>query len=208
MAWDSLCSRDLLRPKIRSASSWTPSSPSSVETPSLEELRRLLWTRTHPTGHVDEVWPNLYVGDLYIARDKEQLSRMGISHVVNAAAGRLSIDTGPKFYRDLPVDYYGVEAEDNPNFNLSIYFYPVARYIKAALNSPRGKVLVHCAMGISRSATLVLAFLMICEDMSLADAIRTVRSHRGICPNSGFLKQLRELDLQLARGKGREAGAC
>ncbi|NXY42670.1 DS13B phosphatase, partial [Ceuthmochares aereus] len=208
MAWDSMCSRDLLRPKIRSDSSWTPGSPSSVETPSLEELRRLLWTRTHPTGHVDEVWPNLYVGDLYIARDKEQLSRMGISHVVNAAAGRFHIDTGPKFYQDLPVDYYGVEAEDNPNFDLSIYFYPVARYIRAALNSPRGKVLVHCAMGISRSATLVLAFLMICEDMSLADAIRTVSSHRGICPNSGFLKQLRELDLQLGRGKGRETGAC
>uniref|UniRef100_A0A8D0FVU2 Dual specificity protein phosphatase n=1 Tax=Strix occidentalis caurina TaxID=311401 RepID=A0A8D0FVU2_STROC len=189
MAWDSLCSRDLLRPKIRSASSRTPGSQSNARTPSLEELRRLLWTRAHPTGHVDEVWPNLYVGDL----------RMGISHVVNAAAGRFHIDTGPKFYKDLPADYYGVEAEDNPNFDLSIYFYPVARYIRAALNSPRGKVLVHCAMGISRSAALVLAFLMICEDMSLADAIQTVRSHRGICPNSGFLKQLWELDLQSKR---------
>ncbi|NXV74503.1 DS13B phosphatase, partial [Atlantisia rogersi] len=208
MAWDSLCRRDLLRPKIRSASSGTPGSRSSARTPSLEELRRLLWTRTHPTGHVDEVWPNLYVGDLYVARDKAQLSRMGISHVVNAAAGKFRINTGPKFYRDLPVDYYGIEAEDNPNFDLSIYFYPVARYIRAALNSPRGKVLVHCAMGISRSATLVLAFLMICEDMSLADAIQTVRAHRGICPNSGFLKQLWELDLQLGRGTDRGAEAC
>ncbi|KAF1583752.1 UNVERIFIED_CONTAM: Dual specificity protein phosphatase 13 isoform B, partial [Eudyptes robustus] len=208
MAWDSLCGEDLLRPKIRSASSRTPGSQSSAKTPSLEELRRLLWTHAHPTGHVDEVWPNLYVGDLYIACDKAQLSRMGISHVVNAAAGRFHIDTGPKFYEDLPVDYYGVEAEDNPNFDLSIYFYPVARYIRAALNSPRGKVLVHCAMGISRSATLVLAFLMICEDMSLADAIQTVCSHRGICPNSGFLRQLRELDLRLGRGKGRGAEAC
>ncbi|XP_009886959.1 PREDICTED: dual specificity protein phosphatase 13 isoform B-like [Charadrius vociferus] len=208
MAWDSLCSRDLLRPTIRSASSRTPGSQRSAETPSLEELRRLLWTRGHPTGHVDEVWPNLYVGDLYVARDKAQLSRMGISHVVNAAAGRFRIDTGPKFYKDLLVDYYGVEAEDNPNFDLSIYFYPVAQYIRAALNSSRGKVLVHCAMGISRSATLVLAFLMICEDMSLTDAIRAVRSHRGICPNSGFLKQLRELDLQLRRRKSRGAEAC
>uniref|UniRef100_A0A8C0BLQ1 Dual specificity protein phosphatase n=1 Tax=Buteo japonicus TaxID=224669 RepID=A0A8C0BLQ1_9AVES len=186
----------------------TPGSQGRARTPSLEELRRLLWTRAHPTGHVDEVWPNLYMGDVYVARDKAQLSRMGISHVVNAAAGRFHINTGPKFYKDLPVDYYAVEAEDNPNFDLSIYFYPVAQYIRAALNSPRGKVLVHCAMGISRSATLVLAFLMICEDMSLTDAIQTVRSHRGICPNSGFLKQLRELDLQLGRGKGRGAEAC
>ncbi|NWJ07718.1 DS13B phosphatase, partial [Crypturellus undulatus] len=199
MAWDSLCRGDLLRPKIRSASRQTTGVQSSCETPSLEELRRLLWTRTHPTGHVDEVWPNLYVGDLYVARDKAQLSRMGISHIVDAAAGRFRIDTGPKFYKDLPADYYGIEAEDNPNFDLSIYFYPVARYIRAALKTPRGKVLVHCAMGISRSATLVLAFLMICEEMSLADAIRTVRTHRGVCPNSGFLRQLWELDLQLGR---------
>ncbi|NXS02539.1 DS13B phosphatase, partial [Oxylabes madagascariensis] len=208
MAWDSLCSQDLRRPRIRSASSCLPGSGSSAGTPSLEELRHLLCTRTHPTEHVDEVWPNLYVGDLYVARDKAQLSRMGISHVVNAAAGRFRINTGPKFYNDLPVDYYGVEAEDNPNFDLSIYFYPVAHYIRAALNSPRGKVLVHCAMGISRSATLVLAFLMICEGMSLTTAIQTVRSHRGICPNSGFLQQLRELDLQLGRATGRGAEAC
>ncbi|XP_010184107.1 PREDICTED: dual specificity protein phosphatase 13 isoform B-like [Mesitornis unicolor] len=208
MAWDSLCSGDLLRPKIRSASSQTPASQRSAGTPSLEELRRLLCTHARPTGHVDEVWPNLYVGDLYVARDKTQLSQMGISHVVNAAAGRFHIDTGRNFYKDLPVDYYGVEAEDNPNFDLSIYFYPVARYIRAALNSPRGKVLVHCAMGISRSATLVLAFLMICEDMSLTEAIQTVRAHRGICPNFGFLKQLQELDLQLGSGKGRGAEAC
>ncbi|XP_005152845.3 dual specificity protein phosphatase 13-like [Melopsittacus undulatus] len=207
MAWDSLCSGDLLRPRIRSTSSRTPGSWSRDGTLSLEELRCLLWKHTPAVGHVDEVWPNLYLGDLHIARDKEQLSQMGISHVVNAVAGRSHIDTGPKFYEDLPVDYYGVEAEDSPNFDLSIYFYPVAQHIKAALNSPRGKVLVHCGMGISRSATLVLAFLMICEDMSLADAIQTVRSHRGICPNSGFLKQLWELDLQLRR-QGRGAEPC
>uniref|UniRef100_A0A8C9MGR9 Dual specificity protein phosphatase n=1 Tax=Serinus canaria TaxID=9135 RepID=A0A8C9MGR9_SERCA len=191
MAWDTLCSQDLQQPRIRSASS---DSGSSTGTPFLEELRHLLF------------WPNLYVGDLYVARDKAQLSCLGISHVVNAAAGRFRINTGPKFYNDLPVDYYGIEAEDNPNLGLSIHFYPVAQYIREALNSPR--VLVHCAMGISLSATLVLAFSMICEGMSLTTTIQTGRSHRGICPNSGFLQQLRDLDLRLGRGTGRGAEAC
>lgn len=79
-----------------------------------------------------------HLSSRYVARDKAQLSRLGISHVVNAAAGRFRINTGPKFYSDLPVHYYGVEAEDNPNFDLSIHFYPVAHYIREALNSPRG----------------------------------------------------------------------
>ncbi|POI30797.1 hypothetical protein CIB84_005451 [Bambusicola thoracicus] len=63
MAWDSLCGRDLLRPTIRRASSIVRTGQRG-DTPSLEELRRLLWTRARPMGHVDEVWPNLYVGDL------------------------------------------------------------------------------------------------------------------------------------------------
>lgn len=80
---------------------------------------------------------------------------MGISHVVNAAAGRFHLNTGPKFYRDLPVDYYGVEAEDNPNFDLSIYFYPVAQYIRAALNTPRGNQIIY-AYDIFSACFLVL----------------------------------------------------
>ncbi|KAM3834778.1 dual specificity protein phosphatase 13B-like isoform 2-T3 [Vipera latastei] len=166
----------------------------------------MLWSVVPCRANVDEVWPNHYIGDLYIARNIEQLRRMGISHIVNAAAGRFHIDTGAKFYRDLPVDYYGVEADDDPKFDLSIYFYPTAKYIRAALKSPRGKVLVHCAMGISRSATLVLAFLMIYENKNLVEALKIVREHRGVCPNTGFLSQLRELDLRLMSEKGKAMG--
>ncbi|XP_021115308.1 dual specificity protein phosphatase 13 isoform X3 [Heterocephalus glaber] len=133
----------------------------------------------------------------YAARDRSRLMQMGITHVVNAAAGRFQVDTGAKFYHGLPLEYYGVEADDNPNFDISIYFLPVARYIRAALSVPRGRVLVHCAMGVSRSATLVLAFLMICENMTLVEAIQTVQAHRDICPNSGFLRQLQVLDNRL-----------
>ncbi len=52
-------------------------------------------------------------------------------------------------------------------------------------------------MGLSRSSTLVLAYLMIHENMTLVDAIKAVSVNRNICPNSGFLEQLRELDKEL-----------
>lgn len=73
----------------------------------------------------------------------------------------------------------------------------------AQLGLPTGRVLVHCAMGVSRSATVVLAFLMICENMTLVEAIQTVQAHRDICPNSGFLRQLQVLDNRLGRETGR-----
>lgn len=61
-----------------------------------------------------------------------------------------------------------------------------------------GKVLVHCARGISRSATLALAFLMIKERLTLVEAVEVVRRRRNILPNVGFLNQLCHLDSSLA----------
>lgn len=64
------------------------------------------------------------------------------------------------------------------------------------------KLLVHCVMGRSRSATLFLAYLMIYENMVVVDAIEHVKRRRQIIPNWGFLKQLRELDQQLLGERG------
>lgn len=54
-------------------------------------------------------------------------------------------------------------------------------------------------MGRSRSATLVLAYLMIHRNMTLVDAIQQVAKNRCVLPNWGFLKQLRELDRELVQ---------
>ncbi|XP_045698414.1 dual specificity protein phosphatase 13 isoform X2 [Phyllostomus hastatus] len=192
---DSLQKRDLRRPKIHRTGPVSPYQP-----PTLSSLQRLLWARRAATlSHVNEVWPNLFLGDAHAARDRSKLTQLGITHVVNVAAGKFQVDTGAKFYHGMPLEYYGIEAEDNPFFDLSVYFLPVARYIRTALSVPQGRVLVHCAMGVSRSATVVLAFLMIYENLTLVEAIQTVQAHRDICPNSGFLRQLQVLDNRLRR---------
>ncbi|XP_015420477.1 PREDICTED: dual specificity protein phosphatase 13 isoform X1 [Myotis davidii] len=197
---DSLQKQDLRRPKIHG----TVSHVSPYQPPTLSSLQRLLWVRRATMlSHIDEVWPNLFLGDAYAARDKSKLAQLGITHVVNVAAGKFQVDTGAKFYHGMPLEYYGIEADDNPFFDLSVHFLPVARYIRTALSVPQGRVLVHCAMGVSRSATVVLAFLMIYENMTLVQAIQTVQTHRDICPNSGFLRQLQVLDNRLGRETGR-----
>ncbi|NXQ08285.1 DS13B phosphatase, partial [Vidua macroura] len=179
----------------RDSSSLTSST--SYETPALSDLQQLLWLRGGSDNHVDQVWPNIYLGDAWAARSKTTLQSLNITHILNAADGPYSINTGAKYYADLQIEYYGVEAFDDPSFDLSIFFYDAANFIGKALNSSGGKVFVHCAMGVSRSATLVLAFLMIHENMTLVDALKTVSAHRNICPNSGFLSQLRDLDMKL-----------
>ncbi|XP_021100388.1 inactive dual specificity phosphatase 27 isoform X2 [Heterocephalus glaber] len=66
-------------------------------------------------------------------------------------------------------------------------------------------------MGISRSAVLVAAYLMIFHNMAILEALMTVRKKRAIYPNDGFLKQLRELNEKLMEEReedyGREEGA-
>lgn len=60
-----------------------------------------------------------------------------------------------------------------------------------------GKVMVHCKVGASRSATIVLAFLMIKRHMTIQEAVRMVRARREIVPNDGFLQQLCEFNEKL-----------
>ena len=65
-----------------------------------------------------------------------------------------------------------------------------------------GKVLVNCLKGMSRSSTVVLAYLMLRKNMTAMDALTVVRRHREVCPNDGFLQQLAELDNKLRRERG------
>lgn len=98
--------------------------------------------------------------------------------------------------------YMGFPLVDQPSSDISRYFYIAAKFIENGINGG-GKVLVHCMVGMSRSATCVLAYLMICKKMSAAEAIRTVRMHRDIRPNDGFIQQLADLDNELRRERER-----
>ncbi|XP_026065380.1 uncharacterized protein LOC113048083 [Carassius auratus] len=162
---------------------------------------------------VTEVWPNVFIGNEETARNRAKLKGMGITHILNAAAVEKSlkvlseipskkslkgkVNTGEAYYQGRSINYYDVPAEDKCSFNISEYFFPAAQFIHQALSNPENKVLVHCKKGLSRSATLVLAYLMIYHDMMVEDAIDHVMEARDIRPNIGFLKQLTILNSNL-----------
>ncbi|XP_015586239.1 dual specificity protein phosphatase 3 isoform X2 [Cephus cinctus] len=146
------------------------------------------------------VYPGIFVGDEGAARSKWYLKTIGITHVLNAAEGKHFgyVHTNEKYYEDTNIKYLGLPLADVPSVDISKYFYTSADFIEDALKNG-GNVLVHCKMGISRSATCVLAYLMIKKNMLAVDAIRTVRINRDIRPNYGFLRQLAGLDNYLRR---------
>ncbi|NWI96415.1 DUS27 phosphatase, partial [Pitta sordida] len=171
---------------------------SLFNTPCVMDLQRaLVKDRLEtPRDAVDEVWPNVFIAEKSVAVNKSRLKRLGITHVLNAAHGT-GVYTGPSFYNGLNIQYLGIEVDDFPDMDISKHFRPAAEFLDEALLTYRGRVLVSSEMGISRSAVLVAAYLMIYHHMNILQALMTLRKKRAIYPNDGFLKQLRELNEQL-----------
>ncbi|KAM3606810.1 uncharacterized protein V6R79_023618 [Siganus canaliculatus] len=164
----------------------------------IKELELILDSNTLELTPVEEVWPNLFIGNVAVAQNRKRLHKLGITHVLNAAHSKQGSIGDQSFYGSTCV-YFGIPAEDSNNFDLSQFFKRAADFIHKALKSKDGKVLVHCIMGISRSATLVLVYLMLRQHLSLKDALRHVVQKRPIYPNRNFLSLLIKLDEQLAR---------
>ena len=78
---------------------------------------------------------------------------------------------------------------DSPDQDASRYFVDVTNFIEDALETG-GIVLVHCSAGVSRSPTMVIAYLISKEKMRYKEALALLREKRYVLPNEGFSEQL------------------
>ncbi|KAL3907898.1 MAG: hypothetical protein SGPRY_010007 [Prymnesium sp.] len=151
--------------------------------------------------------PNLWISPLGPAESLEWLRAHGITHVIDATGGwrrRVSAlenawerVTSP-MHAESGVQYRVVDAEDRPSFEIATFFEQTNAYIQEALATPQCAVLVHCHSGVSRSAAIVLAYLMSTFGITLREALRVVRDARpSVSPNAGFEKQLVRYEMSL-----------
>ncbi|XP_058042093.1 serine/threonine/tyrosine-interacting-like protein 2 [Ahaetulla prasina] len=178
---------------------------SLFNTPCVMDIQRALMKDylESPREAIDEVWPNIFIAEKSAAVNKGRLKRLGITHILNAAHGT-GVYTGSDFYNGMNIQYLGIEVDDFPDEEITKHFRPAAEFLDEALLTCRGKVLVSSEMGISRSAVLVSAYLMIFHHMTILEALLTIRKKRAIYPNDGFLKQLRELNEKLLEERKEE----
>ncbi|KAL2805652.1 protein phosphatase Slingshot-like protein 3 [Daubentonia madagascariensis] len=129
------------------------------------------------------IFPHLYLGSEWNAANLEELQRNRVSHILNMAR---EIDN---FYPER-FTYHNVRLWDEESAQLLPHWKETHRFIEAA-RAQGTRVLVHCKMGVSRSAATVLAYAMKQYGWSLEQALHHVQELRPIArPNPGFLRQL------------------
>ena len=119
-----------------------------------------------------EVVPGLWIAPVFPVETRSWLEAARVTHVVDATGGwrRVVSALENTWERRQPcfpelAEYLVLDAEDKPGFPLDEFFERSNAFIEAALRTPaKGEpanvVVVHCHSGVSRSTTLVMAFLM------------------------------------------------
>jgi len=135
---------------------------------------------------MDEIIDNLYLGSLHAGSNGSELRKQGITRVINLSYVSYPENDG--------IAYKTINLYDSPLADIGSYFDECVVFIDDAL-SKNEKILVHCYAGISRSSSIILAYLINKYNYSLKDALKIVKKKRPIVqPNSGFMTQLEAYD--------------
>ncbi|KAL3626218.1 hypothetical protein CASFOL_029767 [Castilleja foliolosa] len=169
-------------------------------------LKALKATRSFKKDTIPcQIEEGLYLGSLGAANNLSTLKSLNITHI-------LSITSSPPSYPNDFV-YKTILVPDKLDANISQYFDECFTFIDEA-RTRGGGVLVHCFAGKSRSVTVVVAYLMFKNGMSLSEAMVHVKLKRPVAsPNSGFMLQLEEYeksrrDAGSITGTGHKAEKC
>lgn len=137
--------------------------------------------------NLDEIEPGLWLGNVTAAADLPTLEKLAIRSVLTIDSCPLPthITENP----NLRVKY--IQASDVPREDLIKHFKETNNFIRESLAEERN-VLVHCYFGVSRSATIVIAYLMEKHRLGYEAAMQRVKSKRRfVMPNPGFINQLK-----------------
>lgn len=132
----------------------------------------------------------LYLSCYVIANDREILDKYNIKKVISIGSN----EDREAYVIHEGIEYRNITIYDSDHAIIYDYFDEMNKFI----NESAGAVLVHCWAGISRSTTIVAAYLMAERKIGVDDAIQFIRKkRRRIWPNFGFQMQLLQYQKRL-----------
>jgi dual specificity phosphatase 12 len=143
---------------------------------------------------------NLHIGGLYALYQPNIVKSAGVTRVLSVIDFSFyELKESSDYLKSQKYTHLVIPIEDDPNENLLQHFDQMTAFIDGALEGGGG-VFVHCAMGKSRSATAVVAYLMWKFGYGRDYALALVCEGRPVCsPNPGFMEQLEVYERMLAR---------
>lgn len=127
---------------------------------------------------------HVFLGSDAVAKNRDVLRQNGITHVLNCVGF-----VCPEYFKNDLV-YKTLWLQDSPTEDITSILYDVFDYFED-VREQKGRVFVHCCQGVSRSTSLVIAYLMWREGQSFETAFQQVKAARGVTnPNMGFASQL------------------
>ena len=148
------------------------------EFPNLEEL-----VPSNEIGisyHIDKITDKIFLGDLEGSKDYEYFLKEKINNVLSV------IDNPPKYSDDKNINHKIIKMDDLFTENIIKIFKECIEFIDKA-----DKIYIHCTCGVSRSATIVIAYLMWKTHSDFKVVYFFIKKRRPeIDPNNGFRRQL------------------
>ena len=143
-----------------------------------------------------EITPTVYLGARPNGERVQELESAGVTHVVSCLKEE---ERSEMAFLQQDFDHLFLGVHDGIHQDITGTFSQFFEFAEAATTSDtEAKLFVHCEVGVSRSPTLVTAWLMKTEGLSFFDAVHRVRSKRfQVLPNIGFASQLQRLEHEL-----------
>uniref|UniRef100_A0A0A9XAB3 Dual specificity protein phosphatase 12 n=1 Tax=Lygus hesperus TaxID=30085 RepID=A0A0A9XAB3_LYGHE len=135
---------------------------------------------------MDLIDHGLWLGNLTAAMSLDTLDKIGCNYILTVDSCPL-----PRSITLLPgMNTKFIQVTDVPKEDLLCQFESAFNFIEKGVAN--GVVLVHCYFGVSRSSTIVIAYMMKKYSLPFDEALERVKEKRKFaCPNVGFENQLR-----------------
>ena len=132
---------------------------------------------------IENIVDNIYLGNISTSVYSDKLEQNGITHILSLINGSYSMFPDKFIYKHIHIN-------DDPWLSIDKYFDECIEFIEQSQQC-NGKILIHCMCGISRSTTIIAAYLIKKYKMSHTNAILYLKNkNKFINPNDGFTLQL------------------
>ena len=146
-------------------------------------IKSLHWIMTDISHIID----NIYLGNFESSVDVETLNKYNICAIVRILDPEMihdivREDTEPN------INYHYVELLDHPSQNITKHFPQFLKFVNENKNT---NILIHCLMGISRSASFTALVLVKNYNMDITTALKIIKEKRpNVKPLKEFIQQV------------------